>query len=268
MAGQIREPAVAGSFYPASKEKIFKALEFHLGESNGLKGTPLGAISPHAGWVYSGPVAGAVFGSIEVPDNVILVGPNHHGLGAKAAIDSSDGWSFPFGTVPVNAEIAGAIADDCPDVRFDAVAHAYEHSIEVIVPFLYARNPAVKIVPVSLFTDDADTVHRLGSAIAAAVDEYGAMVVASTDMTHFLPDDQARKIDADSIKIIESMNYQRLLGWVKTAHALCGGTPVAVLLKACGDLGASRAELLKYATSGDTGGSRESVVGYGGFIVA
>ncbi|GMT43132.1 MAG: MEMO1 family protein [bacterium] len=271
MSGGIngtRKPAVAGTFYPAVGDYLLAEVKNHLSGAALIKSEKvMGAISPHAGWYYSGHVAGALFGGIRVPDKVIILGPNHKGAGHVAAFDDSSGWEFPFGTVPVDGGLCDAISQKCPLIEYDSAAHAGEHSLEVIIPFLYARNADVSIAPISLYTHDKSDLAEISGAVAAAAESFGALVVASSDMSHYLPDPAARRIDRATIKAVESMDYAALLENVKLNQGLCGAPAVAVAMESCRQNGARRAKLVKYATSGDIEGGRDAVVGYGGFVI-
>lgn len=270
MSGGLRKPAVAGAFYPAERDTLLAEVEEYLSgaEAGASAKNILGAIAPHAGWYYSGHVAGAVFGAIDVPDRVIILGPNHGGVGAEAALDDSRGWEFPFGAVPLDGELAGAIAEKCARIEIDASAHTEEHSIEVIVPFLYAKNPDVAITPISLYTQSKTAIGEISAAVAETAKEFGALIVASSDMSHYLPDAVAREMDSGNMKIINSLEHDLLMDKARRDKGLCGSASVAVVMAACRQNGAREAELIKYATSGDIEGKRDSVVGYAGFLIS
>lgn len=267
MRNTIRKPAVAGSFYSADPGRLMAEVNGYLSGAAGQAQSALGAISPHAGLYYSGHVAGAVFGSLLVPDKIILIGPNHRGKGARCALDDSGGWRFPFGVVPVDRELSYAIAAECPSIEFDSTAHQAEHSLEVIVPFLYGRNPAISIAPLALYAHDKAVLGEIASGVAKAAKQSGALIVASTDMTHYLPDKQVREIDHGSIELVRRLDSAALLDKVREDQSLCGVFPVTVALTACKKIGAREAKLIKYATSGDIEGKKESVVGYAGFTI-
>jgi AmmeMemoRadiSam system protein B len=263
----IRPPAVAGVFYPADSETLLKDVKKFLGAGEGISEKVLGAISPHAGYFYSGHVAGAVFGRIEVPDRVILIGPNHRGVGVPVALDDSDGWLFPFGVVPRDFETCSVIMDKSGFVELDGEAHSLEHSLEVIVPFLYARNKNVSISAICMGTHDMEKIEDVAQAVAKAAKETGALVVASTDMTHYMPDEVARKLDTETLGLIKRMDVEAIMDRVECRGALCGGAPVAATLMACEKNGATEARLARYATSGDIENKRGAVVGYCGFSI-
>ena len=267
IVSDIRRPAVAGTFYPDDAGRLMFEVEAFMSGTGGENLRALGAVSPHAGYYYSGHVAGALFGSMEVPDRVILIGPNHRAVGAKAALDDSGGWSFPFGIVPVNRELSYAIARECPSVEFDSAAHNGEHSLEVIVPFLYARNPEISIAAIAIYSHDPSLLAEMADGVAKAAKQNDALVVASSDMTHYLPDKTVREIDAGTIEAVRMLDSDALMEKVKSDQSMCGAPAVSVAMAACKINGATRAELVKYATSGDIEGKRDSVVGYAGFMI-
>ncbi len=264
----IRPSAVAGMFYPGDPQTLLDDLQGYINNAPQGNIRPLAAISPHAGWYYSGHVAGAVFASIEVPERVILIGPNHRGAGAILALDPHDAWEFPFGEVPVDRELGARLLQYCPYLKEDAAAHAQEHSLEVIVPFLRAKNQAVKIAPVCVGTHDLRKLTALASAVARAAKETGALVVASTDMTHYLPDKTARAIDGNMIETLKSLDPEKILDTALGEQALCGAGPVYVTVSAARENGARSFGVIRYATSGDIEGKRDAVVGYGGFVIS
>ncbi len=269
MNKKIRPPAVAGAFYPNDRDALLNEIHGYLAgvEGDGEPDKVMAVISPHAGWYYSGHVAGAVFGAIAVPDKVILIGPNHRGVGVSVALDNPDGWLFPFGVVPIDKEMCASLLENSETMESDAAAHAWEHSLEVIVPFLFARNPKISIAAICTNTHDMGEVEEIAVAVAKTAKKFGALLVASTDMTHYMPDEAARKADHKTIDVIKTMDEKALMARVVGEGALCGGPAVAILLSACKKNGAKKINLVRYATSGDIEGKRSSVVGYGGFTV-
>lgn len=263
----VRPPAVAGVFYPADKDELLNDVHRYIEAAEGEETPAAGAVSPHAGYYYSGHVAGALFGSIKVPDRVIIIGPNHRGIGATVALDNSGGWLFPFGVVPKDEETFSIILDNSYAAEPDMEAHAFEHSLEVIVPFLFVRNHKVSITAICMGTSEDEKIADVARAVAIAAKKTGALVVASTDMTHYLPDDVVRKRDARTMKFISRMDVSGMMETAERDGALCGGSSVAVALAACEENGAKRASLVRYATSGDIEGNRGSVVGYCGFKI-
>lgn len=264
-----RKPCVAGQFYPGGPEALTAFLE------NAARPVPspsaaCGVVVPHAGYVYSGGVAGKVFGSVRVPDAVVLLGPNHTGLGARAAITSTGGWATPLGVVPVDEALAAALKSASPLLEEDGLAHAHEHSLEVEVPFLQYRNPRVKLVPIALRLRSPADIAELGEALAQVVSSWPepVLLVASSDMTHYEPDDTARAQDARALERVLALDPEGLLAvTARDRITMCGVVPVAVLLAAARALGATRGELVAYATSGEVSGDTDSVVGYAGVVI-
>lgn len=267
----IREPAVAGQFYSASSE----ALERDVARYLDLPGSPLPAIavvSPHAGLMYSGHVAGAVLARVAVPSTVILVGPNHTGLGPPASLFAAGTWRIPGGDIPVDSALAGEILARWPTAVADTEAHRLEHCLEVQLPFLRHLRPDLRIVPIVLGTADPETCRDLGQCLAAVVHAGGPerpLLLASTDLNHYEPDQVTREKDRLAIDAILALDPDRLAVTVR-AHGitLCGVGPTAAVLHAARALGAGGATLVRYATSGDAGGDRDHVVGYAGISIA
>ncbi len=273
MGSAVRQPAVAGTFYPADENELMGEVRGYIEKARQDAPDVPGAmnamavIAPHAGYFYSGHVAGAVFSSVNVTDTVIIVGPNHRGLGAPGAVDDSTAWSFPFGDVKVDAQLSEMLVSGCEQLEYDSAAHAIEHSLEVMAPFLFARNKKVSIAAICIGTHNEKALECIGKSVALAQEKTGALVVASTDMTHYVPDEVARERDRASIELIEKMDEKALLEKVKRDNSLCGAGAVAVVLAAARENGCKRAKLVRYATSGDISGEKDSVVGYAGFTI-
>ncbi len=279
MGSAVRQPAVAGTFYPADENELMGEVRGYIEKARpdapdapdmpdtqgAMNATAV--IAPHAGYFYSGHVAGAVFSSVNVTDTVIIVGPNHRGLGAPAAVDDSTAWNFPFGEMKIDARLSEMLVSGCKKLEYDSAAHAMEHSLEVMAPFLFARNKKVSIAAICIGTHDEQTLECIGKSVALAQKKTGALVVASTDMTHYASDGVVRETDKASIELIEKMDEKALLEKVKRDNSLCGVGAVAVALVAARENGCKRAKLVRYATSGDVSGERNSVVGYAGFTI-
>lgn len=265
----IRRAAVAGQFYPARPEQLTGFLR----EAVPAASEPLdavGLVAPHAGYMYSGRVAGAAFGRVTVPDTVLLLGPNHTGLGTPASIVSDGGWATPLGTVPIAGDLARALAEKSPIFEEDALAHAHEHSLEVQVPFLLHKNPGVSIVPVAFMLRRREDAREVGEAIGSVLSAWPerVLIVASSDMTHYEPHEAARDKDAKAIARVVALDAPGLLDTTKRfGISMCGAVPTAVMLFAATKLGATRGELLTYATSGDASGDFGSVVGYAAMVI-
>jgi len=264
-----RAPAVAGQFYHGTASKLTAQVEQYVNK-NTKREKAIGVVSPHAGLVYSGPVAGAVFSAIEFPETFVLLGPNHTGLGAKISLMESGQWEIPTGTFLIDEGISFKIAKSVPFVDKDSRGHMFEHSLEVQLPFIAYFSPSVKIVPISILTASVEECRILGEAIAAAVTSAGnsVVIVASSDMSHYLPDSVAREKDARAIRKILDLDPEGLFGTVVSEKiSMCGYLPVTTMLFAAKALGAQSAKLIGYATSGEVSGDYDRVVGYAGIAV-
>jgi AmmeMemoRadiSam system protein B len=262
-----REPAVAGSFYPGKREALAREVSASLG-SPADPGLPAMAIlAPHAGYVYSGRVAGATYARVAAPERAVVLGPNHTGLGALAALWPDGAWRTPLGRVPVDAELTEGLRA-CPLVEDDRAAHLREHALEVQLPFLQARRPDVSIAALCLGPLDADACESVGRAVAEAVRGRPALIVASSDMSHYLPAAIARAKDGRALSRLLALDARGLLETVRREDiSMCGVVPATVMLFAARELGAREAELVQYANSGDASGDYDSVVGYAGAVV-
>jgi hypothetical protein len=264
-----RSPAVAGQFYYGSASKLAEQVEQYI-DRNAGKEKAIGIVSPHAGLIYSGSVAGAVFSAIEFPETFVLLGPNHTGLGSQISIMESGQWEIPTGTFEIDEKIAYKIAMNVPFVTKDARGHMFEHSLEVQLPFISCFSGNAKIVPISILTATLDECRLLGEGIAKAVNGagYSVVLVASSDMSHYVPDSLARKKDDKAIKRILDLDPVGLYETVtKEKISMCGYLPVTTMLFAAKALGAQSAKLVKYTTSGEVSGDYERVVGYAGIAV-
>ncbi|MCM0083222.1 AmmeMemoRadiSam system protein B [Geomonas sp. Red32] len=265
----VRQPAVAGKFYTNEPDQLRKELRSMVVE--GEQGRALGIVAPHAGYVYSGMVAGRVYGAIRVPDAVILLGPNHTGMGYPAAISPLGEWLTPLGAVPVNAALCELVVKHAPKVREDATAHRFEHSLEVQVPFLQYRNPNVTITPICLSYLPFETVTEIGEGLARAITEYGkeVLIVASSDMTHYESAQTARAKDEAALAELTALNPQGLLAVCRDRDiTMCGVMPAAVMLTAANQLGARQSWVISYSNSGEVNGDLKRVVGYAAVAVS
>jgi AmmeMemoRadiSam system protein B len=267
----IRRPAVSGQFYPDSEKILFNELSTLI-DTTTKKESAVGVISPHAGYVYSGKVAGAVLSSIKPRPIYIIMGPNHTGLGGPFSISASDTWKTPLGEVRVNQKLSTAIKEECPFVIEDEAAHLYEHSIEVQLPFLQALQKDFTFVPIVIGHGDLDTYKKLGKSLADIIDKHKmhgeVTIIASSDMTHYESQDRAEEKDKKAIDAILGLNEDRLFEVIeKYDISMCGYAPAIIMLSAAKALGAKSAKLIKYETSGAASGDFSSVVGYAGIIV-
>jgi AmmeMemoRadiSam system protein B len=265
----IREPAVAGQFYPGWPDELREMVRYLIGDAV-EKVEAIGAVCPHAGYMYSGSVAGAVFARLKLPDTVVLIGPNHRGVGKPFSIMLNGVWRTPLGETSINADLANAISDASRYLESDTLAHRYEHSLEVQVPFLQYLKPGITIVPIVLSHAGIEVYREIGSAIVKACDKSGidALIVASSDMTHYEPHEKAKSKDKLAIDAILELDADVMVNRLeKYDITMCGYAPVICLITAAREMGARVAELVKYQTSGDTSGDYSSVVGYAGIII-
>ena len=269
----LRHPAVAGRFYPGSSEDLRTEVEGLLSQSISSNATPLraiGCIAPHAGYMYSGHVAAAVFASIKIPRLCVVMCPNHTGVGQALAMMCEGSWETPLGEVPIDAEFAHSLQQQFSALHNDAVAHRSEHAAEVELPFLQVRQPNLRIVPIALGTGRFEVLEELGLALADVVAQCKepVLIVASSDMNHYESDTVTRAKDHRAIERILTLDPRGLFDVVTEQEiSMCGFGPAVAMLTAARQLGARSAELVKYATSGDVSGDREMVVGYAGVVV-
>jgi AmmeMemoRadiSam system protein B/AmmeMemoRadiSam system protein A len=265
----IRPPVVAGQFYPASPRQL-KAMIKGMIDEKAEKEEVIGLVSPHAGYEYSGPVVGALVSRIKFKDTFIIMGPNHTGRGKAFSIMTEGVWQTPLGDIEIDSELAKRILGFSRYLKEDQVAHLDEHSIEVQLPFLQYFKPDVKFVPIVFSFGTGDIYQEIGREIARATKELKREVVimASSDMTHYESQESAQWKDAQAIEAIVELNEEKLLQRVQTLNiTMCGYAPAVSLISAAKELGATRAELVKYQTSGDTTGDYSSVVGYAGIVL-
>jgi AmmeMemoRadiSam system protein B len=270
----LRHPAVAGRFYPQDPDDLRTEALGYLSQSTSSTTIPtkaIGCIAPHAGYMYSGHVAGSVFGQIEIPRLCVVMCPNHTGMGRALAMMNEGSWETPLGEVPIDAEFALALQQRFPALHHDSAAHRAEHAAEVELPFLQLKQPNLRIVPIALGTGHFEVLEQLGLALADVIAQQRGpvLIVASSDMNHYESDVVTRAKDHRAIDKILTMDARGLFDVVTQQNvSMCGFGPAVVMLTAARQLGAKSAQLVKYATSGDVSGHREVVVGYAGIIVA
>ena len=271
----LRHPAVAGRFYPGDPDDLRAETFAYLSQASSANQAPvraLGCIAPHAGYMYSGHVAGAVFARVEVPKRCIVLCPNHTGKGHALAVMSDGAWQTPLGNVPVDGELAAALKERFPALQEDSAAHRAEHAAEVELPFLLLRQPDLRFVPIALGTRQFEVLEQLGNALADVVSisaqNDSILIVASSDMNHYESDVITRAKDHQAIERILTLDPRGLFDVVTQQNiSMCGLGPTVAMLTAVRQLGAKSAELVKYATSGDISGDRNMVVGYAGVVV-
>jgi len=265
----IRRAVVAGSFYPGTPERL-RAQAADLIAGDLPKVRAIGVVAPHAGYVYSGRVAGAVYARLIVPDVCVILGPNHTGVGAGVAIMTDGTWETPMGQVPIDTELARAILRNSQTIEEDDLGHRREHSIEVQLPLLQACGRPFSFVPICLFSSEYAVCQDVGLAVARAIagSNRSVLMVASTDMSHYVSLEQATIKDHLAIEAIVACDPQRLHRVVRREGiTMCGFHPTTALLIAARELGATSAELIGYATSADVTKDDSSVVGYAGLVI-
>lgn len=270
----VRRPAVAGRFYPAKLETLTRQLDQYLG----VGGSPsekiesaLGCVVPHAGYIYSGHVAGAVFQRLPARATYIILCPNHTGRGVPLAMMSQGEWLTPLGAARIDHELAARLHQSCHLLMDDAKAHEDEHAIEVELPFLQRSVGEFTFVPIAIGVSRFAALEALGRGMAQALKNIATtvLIVASSDMNHYEPDDVTRVKDRMAIDQILALDPAGLYEVVRKADiSMCGYGPAVAMLTAVKELGAGRADLIRYATSADTSGDRSSVVGYAGIVVS
>ena len=263
-----RQPAVAGQFYAGNSSQLRSDLAALLPEAHGTRKVT-GMIVPHAGYMYSGAIAGAAYASIDIPSTLLILGPNHHGAGAAAALYPDGEWLTPLGPLRINSRLNTLLKQNVPFITYDAVAHEFEHSLEVQVPFIQYLRPDATISALCLGQGDFAAVRQIGEGIAAAVRACGeeVLIVASSDMTHYESADSARRKDVLALDKVLDFDPQGLLQVCRSERiTMCGAVPAAVMLVAARELGATQAELVAYGTSGDVTGDNRQVVGYAALV--
>jgi hypothetical protein len=262
----LRSAVVAGQFYPGQKESLFETVA-SLAASTAPVQPAIALMSPHAGYIYSGGVAGRTFASAKIPEEVIILGPNHHGRGHMAAVYASGAWETPLGQTNVSSGLARRILTECPMTAADVVAHRYEHSLEVQLPFLQFRTPRVSIVPICISRLPLAMLMQMGDGLARAISSGSSapLIVASTDMTHYESGKIAHDKDFMALERVLALDPEGLYETVQEhSISMCGVMPTVVMLQAALALGADSAELIAYSNSGDVTGDQSEVVGYAG----
>jgi len=230
----------------------------------------VGLLAPHAGYIYSGAVVGAVISKVQFKDTFIILGPNHTGYGKPFSVMTEGRWKTPLGEVEIDSELASKLVSLSEYLKEDIEAHEFEHSIEVQVPFLQYFRPKVKIVPIILSLGNGDIYKQIGRDIVQALSSFKreAVIFASSDMSHYEPQGEAKKKDQLAIEAMINLDQDELLKRVEEENiSMCGYAPAVAMLTAAKELGATSPRLVKYQTSGDVSGDYNAVVGYAGIIV-
>jgi hypothetical protein len=293
----LRHPAVAGHFYKGSPAALRAQVESYLDKA-AERVKAIGILAPHAGLMYSGPVAGALYSRIELPNTIVLIGPNHTGLGTSVSLMAAGTWQTPLGEVSIDETLAAAILSKSPKIREDSLAHLREHSLEVQLPFIQYFKSDCRIVPIQMLDTRLETCIEVGRAVGEAVKDRGrgpgsgsrvnpdlerltpvprfpipdsrvnVLIVASSDMTHYERAATAKDKDFRAIRHILDLDPQGLHREIRDSGiTMCGFGPATAMLVAAKMLGATKAELVKYTNSGEVSGDYEQVVGYAGIII-
>lgn len=265
----LRQPAVANRFYPGANRELQHLVSDLLPEATHDRKPAIGAIAPHAGYIYSGKLAATTIGSVIVPETVVILGPNHHGRGAPVAV-STISWQMPSGTVPCDTVLANALLAGSPTLQADEEAHRYEHSLEVQVPFLQALQPNLSLVGLALSQISYHTCCDVASALATAIrtHTHRVLLLASTDMSHYESRHSASVKDQRALDRVLAFDPEGLYRTVmKERISMCGVIPVTIVLEAARQLGAKTVELIGYTDSGAVSGDIDQVVGYAGLII-
>lgn len=265
-----REPVVAGQFYAGRQDQWLATARACMRGEKERENTTRLAMVPHAGHVFSGGVAGQTLARARLTDTVILLGPNHTGMGAPLAVWPDGKWLLPGAAMDVDAELAAAILQAEPALSADRVAHLQEHSLEVVLPFLWAKNPQMRIIPIAV---GDPRPHKLGGAAAKIAEVLTSLgrdvsIVVSSDMNHFASDAVTRIVDQKALERILALDPMGFYGTVREENiSMCGVLPMTLGMHLANILGAKKAELVAYATSGDVNNDMSRVVGYAGVII-
>ncbi len=265
----IRRPVVAGQFYEATRSRLEAEVAGYT-RNNAERVRAIGVVSPHAGFMYSGAVAGEVFSRIEIPETFVLIGPNHTGLGAPLSVMSFGDWEIPAGILKIDSGLSEKLLEYVDPLQEDEQAHLLEHSLEVQLPFIVHFSEEVRIVPIVMAETSIETCRALGEGLAKAISQldYPVTIVASSDMSHQVSDVKARRLDRLAINEVLDINPERLYRVVcENGITMCGYAPVTAMLFSACNLGAVAAELVDYRTSGEVSGDMSRVVGYAGILV-
>lgn len=274
---RVRRPTQAGAFYAGDAETLRAQIEscflhrFGPGKIPKVKKNKdrkiVGLICPHAGYIYSGPVAANAYFELALdgaPETVIVLGPNHTGYGSALAVMDKGVWQTPLGDLEVDTLLAHELCQKTNLLDIDEIAHRFEHSIEVQLPFLqYLYGKSFKLVPVCFGLQDLASAEEVGNALVEVLTEKNAVIIASSDFTHYEPQANAARKDIAALKAVEAMDAKQFLITIETKNVTaCGYGPIATLITAAKGLLAKEAKLLQYKTSGDITGDKSSVVGY------
>jgi hypothetical protein len=286
MTSPFRTPAVAGRFYPERAEDLLREIRDYTSTPATRSGPELnsaiGCIAPHAGYIYSGPVAGALYSKLEIPSTCVILCPNHTGKGHPLAIMANTTWQTPLGSIEADENLARQLMRLFPALAEDSAAHRYEHAIEVQLPFLQQRwkaqsangKQSLRIVPIAIGTRNFNVLQQLGEALAEVVaaqqeaEQKKVLIIASSDMNHYESEEITRVKDQKAIDRVLALDARGLWDVVMQEKiSMCGFGPSVAMLTAARLMGATSAKLIRYATSGEVSGDHDSVVGYAGITI-
>jgi len=270
-SAKIRQPAVAGKFYPSSTQQLKNQIETFVDKQVDRRDV-IACMLPHAGYIYSGSVAAQTISRINIKNKIILLGPNHTGYGAKYSIMPEGTWQTPLGKIRIDSHLAEEILSRSKYLKSDNEAHTYEHSLEVELPLLQYFKSDFEIIPVIFSSDEFNALKEIGEEIAGTVKRLNladsTIIVASSDMTHYESQEEAQRKDKEAIQAILELNEDKLMDRIQRLNiSMCGYAPAIAMISAAKALGAKEAKLIKYQTSADVTLDKSSVVGYAGIIV-
>ena len=269
----IRQPVVAGRFYPDNPEQLKQELKMYMPSKPPVQGGPYDRLVmvPHAGYVFSGEPCGRTLAESRLPSTVFLLGPNHTGLGSALSVWNKGRWEFPGGKLDVDEDLAAKLIESGTGFVSNEAAHSREHSLEVIVPFLHRLNPDMKIVPVCVSEASPSNLRKAGEAMAEIMKNHTepVSIVVSSDMSHFISADQAKKMDSMALEAIIRMDPKDFYSIVASNQiSMCGVLPMTMGMFAAKVLGATSGKLIEYTNSGKATGDYERVVAYAGVIIS
>lgn len=266
----IRHPAVANRFYPGDKKELTTAVRELLPRQTNASKNVIGVVSPHAGYIYSGSACAQTLSGVNIPESVIILGPNHHGQGAQISLSTST-WQMPMGDVPVDTKFAEALLKAAPMIEVDEIAHRFEHSLEVQIPFLQELQKNLSIVPLVVSHISYEMCQEVASALAEtiALSDKPLLMLASSDMSHYESREEASRKDQLALERLTALDpeglYQTVIG---SRISMCGIVPVTIVLLSAMQLGADKAKVITYTDSGYVSGDTHQVVGYAGAVIS
>jgi MEMO1 family protein len=264
-----REAMVAGQFYPGDPDELRETIASFICKPEVLLDAKA-IVVPHAGYIYSGAVTGAVFSSVRLPRRIILLGPNHSGRGASLALAPTGTWETPLGAAAIDTKMNRKLIAACPELEEDAAAHRHEHSLEVQIPFLQMLQPEFTFCAICIRRTNFSILEELGHALARVIDSLKepVLLVASSDMTHYESKEDAARQDQYAIDRILAVDPVGLYKVVLDKDiTMCGFAPAVAVLTACRDAGAASGHLIRYTNSGEASGDYARVVAYAGIAI-